>query len=272
GAPSGTLVTAGSGSVPSQTGYVYDGAGRVTKQIAYALGSQTWETDTTYGGSYVTVVPPSGGTSQTTFTDGRDLTTAIYQYHAGVPASPSDPASQYDKTSYTYTPAQQLASITDAANNSWSRTYNLLGNQLTAHDPDAGTTTNTYDAADQLMTVTDARSKQVSYTYDGDGRKTATYDTTGGAPENTADQLASWTWDTLAKGQLTSSTAYSGGAAYTDAVTGYNSFELPSGTQTAIPAAQGALAGTYTQQDSYAPDGALTSYTDSAAGGLPAET
>jgi len=92
GAPSGTLVTAGSGSVPSQTGYVYDGAGRVTKQIAYALGSQTWETDTTYGGNYVTVVPPSGGTSQTTFNDGRGLTTAIYQYHAGVPASPSDPS------------------------------------------------------------------------------------------------------------------------------------------------------------------------------------
>ena len=272
GAPSRTLVAAASGSVPSQTGYVYDGAGRVAKQIAYALGSETWETDTTYGGNYVTVVPPSGGTSQTTLTDGRGLTTAIYQYHAGVPASPSDPSSQYDKTGYTYTPAQQLASITDAANNSWSWTYNLLGDQLTAHDPDAGTTTSTYDAASQLVTVTDARAKQVSYTYDGDGRKTAAYDTTGGAQENTSDQLASWTWDTLAKGQLTSSTSFSGGAAYTDAVTGYNSFELPSGTQTVIPAAQGALAGTYTQQDSYAPDGQLTSYTDSAAGGLPAET
>ncbi|MGH3418094.1 MAG: hypothetical protein ACRDOD_00640 [Streptosporangiaceae bacterium] len=35
GAPSGTLVTAGSGSVPSQTGYMYDGDGRVTKQIAW---------------------------------------------------------------------------------------------------------------------------------------------------------------------------------------------------------------------------------------------
>ncbi len=77
---------------------------------------------------------------------------------------------------------------------------------------------------------------------------------------------------TLAKGQLTSSTAFSGGASYTEAVTGYNSFELPSGTQTVIPAAQGALAGTYTQQDSYAPDGQLTSYADSAEGGLPAET
>ena len=46
----------------------------------------------------------------------------------------------------------------------------------------------------------------------------------------------------------------------------------PSGTETIIPASQGALAGTYTQTYTYAPDGQQTSYTDSAAGGLPAET
>jgi hypothetical protein len=62
------------------------------------------------------------------------------------------------------------------------------------------------------------------------------------------------------------------GKAWLQPTTGYNTYELPSGTQTVIPSAQGALAGTYTQQDSYAPDGQLTSYTDSAAGGLPAET
>jgi RHS repeat-associated protein len=272
GAPSGTLVAAASSSVPSQTGYVYDGDGRLTRQIAYALGAEAWETDTSYGGNYVTVVPPSGGTGETTFTDGRNLTTAIYQYHAGVPASPSDPAADYDQTSYTYTPAKQLAGITDAARNTWSYTYDLLGNQLTQADPDTGTATSTYDPAGQLMTVTDARGKQLSYTYDADGRKTAEYDTTGGAAESSADQLASWTYDTLAKGQPTSSTAYQNGAPYTEQVTGYGSNGMPSGTETVIPAAQGALAGTYTQQDTYAPTGQLTSYTDSASGGLPAET
>jgi RHS repeat-associated protein len=272
GAPSGTLVSAAPGSVPSETGYVYDGDGRITRQVAYALGAETWETDNTYGGNYVTTVPPTGGTSMTTFTDGRGLTTAIYQYHAGVPASPSDPATDYDQTTYAYTGATQLASITDAANNSWTYTYDLLGNQLTAADPDAGKTTNTYDAASQLMTVTDARSKTTSYTYDLDGRKTAEYDTTGGALESPSTEIASWTYDTLAKGQLTSSTSYSGGAAYTEAVTGYNSYEQPSGTQTVIPSAQGALAGTYSQQMTYAPSGQELSYTDSAAGGLPSET
>ena len=74
------------------------------------------------------------------------------------------------------------------------------------------------------------------------------------------------------QGPAQSSTAYAGGSAYTEAVTGYNSQELPSGTETIIPAAQGALAGTYTQAYTYAPDGQATSYTDSAGGGLPAET
>jgi RHS repeat-associated protein len=272
GAPSGTLVAAASSSVPSQTGYVYDGDGRLIKEIAYALGVETWETDTSYGGNYVTVVPPSGGIPETTFTDGRNLTTAIYQYHAGDPASPSDPAADYDQTSYTYTPAGQPAGITDAAGDTWSYTYDLLGDRLTQADPDTGTTTSTFDGAQQLITVTDARGKQVSYTYDADGRTTAEYDTTGGAAESSSDQLASWTYDTLAKGELTSSTAYQNGAPYTEEVTGYNSYGMPSGTETIIPAAQGALAGTYTQQDSYAPDGQLTSYADSAAGGLPAET
>jgi YD repeat-containing protein len=272
GAPSGTLVEAAPADVPSQTGYVYDGDGRVIRQISYALGSETWETDTSYGGNYVTVVPPAGGTSQTTFTDGRGLTTAIWQYHAGVTPSTADPAGDYDQTSYTYTPAQKLATIIDAGGDTWSFTYDLLGNQLTSSSPDAGTTASTYDPAGQLMTITDARGKTTAMTYDADGRMTAKYDTTGGALESTSTEIASWTYDTLAKGQLTSSTSYENGSAYTEEVAGYNPEELPTENETIIPAAQGALAGTYTQAYTYAPDGQETSYTDSAVGGLPAET
>jgi RHS repeat-associated protein len=270
--PSGTLVEAAVGSVADETGYSYDGDGRVIKQIAYKDGTESWETDTSYGGNETTVTPPAGGTPQTTWTDGRGLTTAIWQYHAGAPVNVTDPASDYDATSYTYTPGQKLATITDAAGNTWSYTYDLLGDQTSATSPDAGKITSTYDAAQLLMTVTDARGKTTSYTYDADGRKTAEYDTTGGATENSSDEIASWTWDTVAKGQLTSSTAYETGSAYTEAFTGYASSGQPSGTETIIPSSQGALAGTYTQTYTYAPDGQETSYTDSAAGGLPAET
>jgi RHS repeat-associated protein len=275
GAPGTTLVAAPSDQVPSQVGDVYDGDGRVIKQISYSLGSETFETDTSYGGDYTTVVPPQGGTAQTTQTNGLGLTSAVYQYHAGVPASPADPASDYDATDYAYTPAGKLATITDAAGNSWSYKYDLVGDEVSETDPDAGTTTSTYDPAGQLMSVTDARGKAISYTYDADGRKTAEYDTTGGAGQTGSDELASWTYDTLAKGQLTSSTSYvggTGGSAYTQQVLGYNGYGLPTGEETIIPSAQGALAGTYASTYTYDNIGQLTKYTDGAAGGLPAET
>lgn len=276
GAPSGTLVAAQDSQVPSQTGYVYDGAGRVTKKIAYALATQTWETDTTYGGDYTTVVPPSGGTAQTTFTDGRGLTTAVYQYHSGAPADPSDPASDYDKTSYAYTPARQLAAITDAAGNNWSYGYDLAGNRTSATTPDTGASASTYDAAGQLLTATDAAGKQVSYAYNDDGQKTAEYDTTGGVAASSSDELASWSYDTA--GRPSSATSYYGGAAFTTQVIGYNAYGLSEGTETIIPSTSltGALSGTYVQEFTYEPTGQVKDYVDGKAGGteggLPTET
>jgi RHS repeat-associated protein len=272
GAPSGTLVEAASSSIPDQTGYMYDGDGRIIRQIAYDDAAESWETDTAYGGNYTTVTPPAGGTPETTFADGRGLTTAIWQYHAGVPVSTSDPASDYDATTYTYTSAGKLATITDPAQNTWSYRYDMVGDQLSETDPDAGTSTTAYDPAQQVVSITDARGKTISYTYDKDGRKAAEYDTTGGALESSSDEVASWTYDTIAKGQVTSSSAYENGAQYTEEVTGYAPNGQPSGTATIIPASQGALAGTYTQTYTYAPSGQETSYTDSATDGLPAET
>jgi RHS repeat-associated protein len=284
GAPDNELVAAPDSQVPSQTGYVYDGDGRVVRQISYGLANaqpkETWETDTAYDGNAITVSyqnlvsgQPAGGTPQTTFTDGRGLTSEIYQYQAGVTPDPSDPVSEYDATSYTYTPARQLATITDAAGNKWSYSYDLAGDQVSRSDPDSGTSVSTYDAAGQLMTVTDARGKTIAYTYDADGRKTAEYDTTGDAPESAANEIASWTYDTLKKGMPTSSSTYYGGQAYTQKTIGYNSYALPTGAETIIPSALGALGGTYETGDTYNPDtAALSSYYDAAAGGLPAET
>lgn len=282
GAPSGTLVAAPDDQVPSQTGYFYDGAGRVVRAVSYTFATETWETDTAYGGNYVTVTPPSGATPKTTYTDGRGLTTDIYQYHSS-PPPPTPPApgtgnqtgtSGWDHTSYTYTPAKQLASITDPAGNTWTNQYDLSGNRISQATPDNGATTSTYDAAGQLISVTDARGKQISYTYDANGRKTAEYDTTGGAAENGASTLAAWTYDNLKAGLPTASIAYVGGTSgtsYTQAITGYNSYGLPSGTSTVISA--GPLAGSYKRGYTYGAYGdLLSSYFDTAAGGLPSET
>jgi RHS repeat-associated protein len=273
------LVGAAEDEIPSEDTKVYDGAGRVTADVSSAGATETWETDTAYGGDYTTTtdkcessIPKCGGTPETTFTDGRGLTTAAYQYHAGVTVSPADPASDYDKTSYTYTPGKKLATITDSAGNKWSYSYNLHEDQTSQTDPDAGTTASSYDAAGQLTSTTSADRKTTSYAYDLDGRKIATYDTTGGAAESSSDEIASWTYDTLKKGLLTSSSSYYGGQAYTEAVYGYNSFGKPTETYTTIPSGAGALAGTYGTIYNYTPTGQVSSYEDSAAGGLPQET
>jgi RHS repeat-associated protein len=283
GAPSGTLVAANDDQVPSQTGYFYDGAGRVVRQVLYSLATEKWETDTSYGGDYTTVTPPAGGTAQTTYTNGIGKTSYIYQYHAATPpATPPAPgsgsqvgASGWDQTSYTYTPAGQQATITDDAGNQWSYGYDLAGDQVSQSDPDAGTSASSYDADGNLLSVTNANGKTTSYTYDADGRKTAEYDTTGGAAQSGSDELASWVYDTLAAGEPTSSTAYgpggTSGTTYTESVTGYDTYGLPKGTEVSVSA--GPLAGSYTQQYGYSAYGDLqAAYKDSAAGGLPAET
>jgi RHS repeat-associated protein len=282
GAPTATLVQAADDKVPDQTADVYDGAGRVIAAKSFSMANETWETDTAYGGDYTTTTyqnftsgEPDGGTPETVFTNGEGQTSAVYQYHSEADAAlgVSAPASDYDATDYDYTPAGNLAGITDAAGNNWTYGYNLAGDQTSQSDPDAGTTSSVYDPAGLLTSTTDADKNQVSYVYDADGRKTAEYNTAGGAAETSADELASWLWDTEAKGELTSSTSYYDGSAYTEKVIGYDGWGMSQGTETIIPSAQGDLAGTYIQEnvtyDAYTDQ--LEAYEDSAAGGLPAE-
>jgi RHS repeat-associated protein len=281
GAPSATLVQAQDGDIPSESGYLYDGAGRQTAEIAYALANETWRTTTTYGGDVTTTVPPAGGVAQSVFTDARGHTTGLYEYHKGVPTDPvNDPASDYSATHYTYFPNGKQATETDAAGNSWSWTYDLLANQTSATDPDTGTTHWTYDNAGQLLSATDTQSRQTSYAYDADGRKTAAYDTTGGALATTSDQTGAWTYDTLKKGYPTASTSYqmgTGSPSVSNQILAYTSMAKPAAvkeTLANLPAAEAALAPSagYTTSYTYTVTGKVASQGDAAAGGLPSET
>ena len=230
--------------------------------------------------------PPSprqaGGTATTTYVNGIGKTSYVYQYHdATPPSAPPAPgtASQsgtngWDETGYAYTAAGQLATVTDADGNQWSYGYDLIGNRTSADDPDSGNSSSTYDGDGNLLSVTNTGTKTTtSYSYDQDNRKTAEYDTSGGASETGSDELASWTYDSLAAGQLTEAVAYVGGTSgtkYTESVAGYNSYGLPEGTTTTVSA--GTWAGSYKELLSY------SSYADEeteatfpAAGGLPSE-
>ncbi|MGH3712155.1 MAG: RHS repeat domain-containing protein [Micromonosporaceae bacterium] len=259
GAPSGTLVTPAT-VPPSQTDIVYDGAERVTAEIFLERGTEKWRTTTSYSGDRTHVTPPIGDTATTTISDARGNIVELRQYHGPTPAG------SYDTMRYGYTPRDELASVTDNAGNTWRYTYDMRGRKIKSEDPDAGTTTIAYDAAGQVTSTTNARNITLAYSYDKLGRKTGVY-----RDSTTGTRLAEWTYDTLAKGYPTSSTRYVGSDAYTTAVTGYDEALRPTGASVTLPAAEGALAGTYTVSNTYNADGSIATTTLPAAGDLAAE-
>jgi RHS repeat-associated protein len=274
GTPAGTIFDA-TLTVPSETKTGYDGAGRTSTITLYGDGVQLWQTGYAYGGDHVDTSPPAGAPATTTYTDARGNTSRLLTYHGSVPTG------SYDTTSYSYTPAGQLASMTDTAGNQWSWTYDVLGRLTASHDPDKGNTTNGYDAAGRLTSSTDARGTTLDYSYDTLDRRTDEYLD----PISPADQLAHWSYDTasitgapagtLAKGQPGTATRYLGGSsgsAYTTAVTSYDRANRPTGTSVTIPAGYGPLTGSYNTTLAYAVTGQLTSRTDPAVGGLAQET
>ncbi|MFG2907349.1 ricin-type beta-trefoil lectin domain protein [Kitasatospora sp. NPDC048286] len=264
--PGTTLFEEDDNTVPSQTRTVYDGSGRVVAAKLYAKATQLWQTTTAYPGAERTdTTPPNGGIPSSVYTDALGRTTATV-LHAGTGIGDVTTRSAYDQRG-------TLASVADNSGNTWSYTYDVQGNRVSQTDPDAGTSTTRYDDLGRVTTATDGRGKQLSFTYDLLGRMTGRYE---GA--DTGDQsklLASFTFDTLANGYPVSSTRYVGGAngsAYVQKVNGYNTRYQPTSTTTSIPAAEGKLAGDYTQNAYYTDNlGLLAGNGFNAEGGLPAE-
>lgn len=255
-------------AVETQTWNSYDGLGRITQSQQVAGNSDGGQvlatTTTTYGGDRTTVTPPQGDTPTTTITDARGNTRELDQYHA------STPTGAYDRTLYDYTPSGKLSKLTDPVGNVWSYTYDQRGNETQLVDPDTGTTTSFYDDRGQLVSTTDQRGRTVTHLYDGLGREVETHD-----GDATGPLLTKHVWDpTGFKGQLASATRYVGGAsgsAYTAAYQLYDNLYRPHRTTTTIPAAEGALAGSYQSNVQFNADGTTQSIGYPAAGSLTAE-
>jgi RHS repeat-associated protein len=258
GTPGSTLLLTNDGAVPAQTLTTFDGVARATASTLVSKNTVVSRTTTSYHGDHVDVTPLSGGTATTTYTDARGQRTELRQYRGPTPTG------AYDATVYRYTPAGQMAGYTDAAGSVWSFEFNLHGDRIAETSPDKGRTTMTYDAAGNPRSATDARNTTVTYDYDDMGRR---IDIKSGT-----SLLASWTYDTLFKGLLTSSTRYVGSNAYTTEVTSVDAVGRPTNTNIIIPASEGGLAGTYSGGASYYPDGALQTADLPALGDdLPAE-
>jgi RHS repeat-associated protein len=259
GAPSATLVRATS-AVPARTRYLYDGAGRTTAEIFDVGEQERWRTTTTYGGDRVSVDPPTGGMPETSISDARGQLVELWQYTGDAPTG------DHVTATYEYDRAGRRTAVTDGAGNRWTYTYDVRGRQVATNDPDKGASSTTYDAADQVVSTTDARGVTSVVVRDLLGRPLEQRLGTA-----TGELQASWVYDTLAKGQLTSSTRHVSGSAYTTAVTGYDDAYRPVGQSVTIPAAEGKLAGTYTTAYEYALDGQRSSVTLPAAGNLKSE-
>jgi RHS repeat-associated protein len=260
--PNGALASFADADVPTQHRVSYDNLERPITDAFYSHNTQQWQTTTRYQGDRTAVTPPAGGTTAQTLVDARGNTTALRQF------TTTDLNGTFQATTYTYDRLNRQTSITDSTGNQWTQQYDLRGRVISSADPDSGTTTNTYDDAGQLLTTTDARPVTLAYAYDSLGRKTNEYvGSASGTP------FASWAYDTLAKGQLTSSTVTRGSGTWTTTVTGYDDAYRPLGnTLTAPPGAGAALAKDWTTGTTYNVDGSTATSTYPAAGGLGAET
>jgi RHS repeat-associated protein len=260
GAPSTTLVEPTT-TVPQRLLSTYDGAGRVLVERLMVHQSEHSRQTTSYGGDRVHVTPPAGGTAATVVTDARGRTTQLREHHG------PGPTGSYDATSFTYTARDELATMTDPAGNTWRYGYDLRGRRITVDDPDAGVSTTVHDAVGQVVLTTDARGQALAYRYDALDRRTETRSGSAAGP-----LLARWTYDTLEKGYLSSSTSFQGGAAYTSEVFDYDDGYRPLGEIVTIPASEGALAGRYESYRNYNQDGSLRLHWRPGIGGLPQET
>ncbi|MFD3582870.1 polymorphic toxin-type HINT domain-containing protein [Streptomyces sp. NPDC058683] len=298
--PTLSLKSVADNQVADQDVYTYDGLGRPIYDASERNGVVVSTATTVYNGDATTVIPPSGGITQTTRTDPVGRTSELDQYTASPTlTTPLNAATGVfyltggttSAIKYGYDGHGQQSTTTDAKNQVWTNTYDLAGEVTSKTDPTAGkTSAMTYDGDGNLLQAKDSRDQYVSYTYDALDRKTGQYAaatadqaayTSVSTPGN---QTAAWVYDnantaisgmTYPVGHVTTATSYSGGYAYVQQALNFNVFGESLGEETIIPsAAQGTVLGkTWKITHSYTSVNGLL-WTDGYAlgGGLPAET
>ena len=207
--PDDALVSFDDTDVELQTRTSYDGLDRPIIAAAWSRDLLQWQSSTTYDGDRSTVIPPDGGARVTTHdVFGRATALQLYPTSA-VSGTP-------ETTSYHYDRLGQLTSLTDPAGNVTSYGYDLRGRRISTTDRDTGTSTTGYDDAGQVDWTLDGRGQKISYEYDNLGRQKTRW----AGEKTTGTKLASYLYDTKAKGMLTSATRWVGADAYTFSIDG----------------------------------------------------
>ncbi|MEU5874753.1 RHS repeat-associated core domain-containing protein [Glycomyces sp. NPDC047369] len=265
GEASTTLLNVNSGETDMATVSEYDDLGRATTTITRQAGVELWRSTATYSTDQTTATAPEGGTATTTFTDARGNTTELWQYLS------NEATGEAQKTMYTYTPAGNLASVTDFDANVWSFTYDQRGRKIKSVDPDTGKTEYGYDAVGNLTTALDNRGQTLTTVYDALNRVTATWD----GPSNPTDggvRLTRRVWDTLYKGYETGSVSYEDNLTIGTWIDTRNWDYQPIDNRVFISGtAAGSLAGTYNFGTDYYINGFTSGRAWSGFGGLDSE-
>ncbi|WP_461712273.1 RHS repeat-associated core domain-containing protein [Streptomyces sp. DSM 41013] len=275
--PNSTYTRAEYGRAPQQTETLFDGAGRATTSTLYVNGVKKWATTTSYTGDSTATTALDGGSAQRTITDIRGRTTETRTYAGESPADAdfgTGPGASYTSTKFTYSLDGRQKTITGPDKATWSYGYDLFGRQTSTDDPDKGKATTQYNALDQVIKATDSRGKSVLSVYDELGRPTGTW----AGSKTDANQLTGYTYDTLLKGQPTTSTRYLGGktgAAYTQAITAYDTMGRAINTELRLPHSdpfvQAGQPATLKFEADYNIPGQLQRTRDPELGGLPDE-
>ncbi|MFR9676914.1 RHS repeat domain-containing protein [Streptomyces sp. TR02-1] len=275
--PNGTYTRALYGEAPKQTATTYDGAGRATSNTLLVLGTEKWSTTTTYTGNSTATTARAGGEAERTITDVRGNVVERRTYAGQQPTDPdfggAAPGIPYNSTRFTYTLDGKDESVTGPDNTQWTYGYDLFGRQVTTTDPDKGTSTSAYDSLDRAIKSTDSRGESVLTEYDPLGRVTGTW-----ANQKTDEnRLTAFTYDTVSKGKLTTSTRYQEGAAYTTEALAYDTRGHRTQWELHLPASdplvQAGASETYAFEAGYNPlTGALVNQDLPAMGGLPQES
>ncbi|GIH11636.1 hypothetical protein Rhe02_97030 [Rhizocola hellebori] len=261
--PTSTLVSYNDNDVDSQTRMVYDGAARQTASQLWSKNVKQSQTSTKYEGDRIGIIPPAGASATQAIFDARGRVIEKRQYQSATGFTGA-----FDKTMFTADDAGRLVKAIDPAGNEWTYEYDLLGRTVKTTDPDAGTATSTYDTAGQRLSTTDSRGQKLFYEYDNLGRQT-----TLRADSAIGAIMATWVYDTIAKGMLTSTSRIDGANTYTSAIGSYDDGYRPLSTTDTIPgfgSAGGTL--TYTVTNTYKLSGAPATQSVPSVAGLPAET
>jgi RHS repeat-associated protein len=234
GAPGPTLITTADSGIDSRTVTTFDGMGRPVVATDYRGTTATWSTRTTYGGDRMTVTPPAGGVLATTVNDARGQTIELAQWTTP-PTITGNVVSGgvAQRTGYAYDALGRQVSMTTAVGTSqattWTTTYDVGGRTVAKSDPDSGQQASTFDDVDEQLTAKDADQHVTGYVYDKLGRKVEEHD-----GSTTGPLLASWTFDTLQPGKLTSSTRSSPTGTVKIAASGYTAVGDQTGTRTEV--------------------------------------